>query len=118
MIREVSQKKTPDALAALKRAAKKAQERARRSGTAAYVMENGRSVTRQACQTSLMRASATTDLPQANVRRICHRVSLLPSISSVVFCSTTPALPVNALFVSFVFFVVPYLLCVPLRPLR
>ena len=38
MIRKVSQKKTP-ALVALERAAKKAQERARRNGTAAYVME-------------------------------------------------------------------------------
>jgi hypothetical protein len=42
MIRKVSEKKNPDALAALKRAAKKAQERARRNGTAAYVMEGGK----------------------------------------------------------------------------
>ncbi len=41
MIRKVPQKKTP-ALVALERAAKKVQERARRNGTAAYVMENGK----------------------------------------------------------------------------
>jgi len=42
MIRRAQKKKTPAALAALERAAKKAQEQARRTGTAAYVMENGR----------------------------------------------------------------------------
>jgi len=41
MIRKVPQKKTP-ALVALERAAKKAHELARRTGTAAYVMENGK----------------------------------------------------------------------------
>lgn len=38
---KVSQKKTP-ALVALERAAKKTHERARRNGTPAYVMENGK----------------------------------------------------------------------------
>jgi hypothetical protein len=42
MIRKVSKKKNPDALPALERAAKKARELARRTGTAAYVMENGK----------------------------------------------------------------------------
>jgi hypothetical protein len=41
MIRKAPQKKTP-ALVALERAAKKVHERARRNGTAAYVMENGK----------------------------------------------------------------------------
>lgn len=44
MIRKVQKKKTPAALAALERAAKKAVERARQTGTAAYVMEQGRIV--------------------------------------------------------------------------
>ena len=41
MARKAPQK-YPDALAALERAAKKALERARQSGTAAYVLENGK----------------------------------------------------------------------------
>jgi hypothetical protein len=42
MIRKVPKKKNPDALAALERAAKKAHELARRTGTAAYPRENGK----------------------------------------------------------------------------
>jgi hypothetical protein len=42
MIRKAQEKKKPAALAALERAAKKAVELARRTGTPAYVMENGK----------------------------------------------------------------------------
>jgi hypothetical protein len=42
MVRKVSKNEYPDALVALECAAKKAQERARRTGTPAYVMENAK----------------------------------------------------------------------------
>jgi hypothetical protein len=44
MIRSVKSQKKPPALVALERAAKKALELARRTGTPAYVLENGKIV--------------------------------------------------------------------------